>query len=279
MEIVHLPTQFAFQIEEQTPVKSPKLRIFDLLEKSGSADQFFPATEFYNEEWLLRIVLDWFATRGIVSHPLTFSPGCRWFSEGLIPSQFIARFRGDPLAENWTHADGIIGHFEVGRSGRADISLIPSVRHLVIVEAKLFSRLSSGVTNARYFNQAARYVASMAEMLARANWKPYKVSRLGFYVIAPQSKIAARNFWRLTDPQHIRKIVERRVAEYRGEKDRWFKDWFLPCLDRLKIKCLSWESIIKKIDVKDPLYGKELKAIYDECLYWAQPELNDSRCA
>lgn len=141
MEIVYLPRKYAMQMEKQSSLKLPKQRIFDLLGKSGSMDQLFPATELYNEGWLLRIVLDWFATRGIARHPLTFSPGCRWFSEGLIPSQFIARFRGDSLAESWTHADGIIGHFEVGRSGKADISLAPSARHLVITEAKLFSRL------------------------------------------------------------------------------------------------------------------------------------------
>jgi hypothetical protein len=29
----------------------------------------------------------------------------------MVPSAFRASERGDKLAESWTHADGVIGHF------------------------------------------------------------------------------------------------------------------------------------------------------------------------
>ncbi|MCH7876577.1 MAG: hypothetical protein IH965_14945 [Gemmatimonadetes bacterium] len=46
------------------------------------------------------------ADRYAVPHPFALMPRARWYSEALLPSQFLKRFRGDPLAEGWTHADG-----------------------------------------------------------------------------------------------------------------------------------------------------------------------------
>ena len=77
----------------------------------------------YNEGWLLRVVLDWFSRHKIPNHLLNFQVNARWFSEALLPLVFLARHRGDPLAENWTHADGVVGHFTIGDQGKADLSL------------------------------------------------------------------------------------------------------------------------------------------------------------
>ena len=94
--------------------------VADLLKRCESNDNVCPPTDLYNEGWLLRIILDWFSRQKPSSHELSFSQGCIWFSEALLPSQFLARFRGDPLSESWTHADGIIGHIRIGRDGKAD---------------------------------------------------------------------------------------------------------------------------------------------------------------
>jgi hypothetical protein len=103
---------------------------------------------------MLRLVLDWFATTGHQGHPLSFQSGARWDSEALLPSQFLARHRGYPLAESWTHADGVVGHFLL-RPGRGDLSLKPGARQLVVTEAKMFSGLSVRTTRAKDFDQAA----------------------------------------------------------------------------------------------------------------------------
>lgn len=143
--------------------------ISEMLGRCGTPNQTFPATELYNETWMLRLVVDWFSRNKVPDNPLNFSKDCRWFSEGQIPTQFQPTSRKDKLGEAWTHADCVIGHFEVGHTGKTDIQLSKNASHLVCIEAKIFSKLSPGVSNARYYNQAARYVACMAEMLYRAN--------------------------------------------------------------------------------------------------------------
>ena len=144
-------------------------RIVSMLRSCDSAAPLFPPTELFGEGWLLRLFLDLFSTHRVDNHPLSFSQRARWFSEALLPSAFLPRYRGDPLAESWTHADGVIGHFHIGHVGRADLSLSHDASQFIVLEAKMFSKLSSGVTHARYFDQAARTVACMAEVLRRAN--------------------------------------------------------------------------------------------------------------
>jgi len=60
---------------------------------------------------------------------------------------------------------------------------------LIIIEGKMFSRLSAGITNAKYYNQAARAVGCMAKVLCIANSYPAKMKSLAFYLIALQSQI------------------------------------------------------------------------------------------
>jgi hypothetical protein len=54
----------------------------------------------------------------------------------------------------------------------------------------MFSVLSSGVTRATYFDQAARNVACIAEVLFRAKREPAKMGVLGFFVLAPDEQIS-----------------------------------------------------------------------------------------
>jgi hypothetical protein len=240
--------------------------VSDLLWHCDSSEGVFPATELYSEGWLLRLVLDWFFKQTPSDHPLSFSNTCKWFSEALIPSQFLARYRGDRLAETWTHADGIIGHIKIGRDRKTDATMRSDASHLVITEAKIFSKLSRGVTNASYFNQAARYAACIAELLHRANRNSDNLTRLGLYVLAPAETIGYGWFDRYLDKADIRQRVEKRVQAYEGEKDRWFEGWFLPTLERLEITSLSWESILDYIGSVDLAFSVSLNEFYQKCL-------------
>ena len=147
-------------------------RIKAMLEACEAGDPSFPPNVLFNESWLLRIILDWFEGHGGDRYPLSLLPGARWFSEAWLPSAFLPRYRGDRLAESRTHADGVIGHFTVGDPGTAGLNLLPDARQLVVIEGKLFNRLSAGVKNAPYFDQAARSVACVAEILRRAGASP-----------------------------------------------------------------------------------------------------------
>ena len=245
-------------------------RIHAMLQAADEGHAPFPPTIFFNENWLLRIVLDWFSGHNVGEPSLTFADGARWFSEALLPSAFLPRHRGDPLAESWTHADGVIGHFEIGASGKGDLGLLPGASQFVVLEGKVFSRLSAGVKNARYFDQAARNVACIAEVLHRAGCQP-KGQALGFYVLAPDSQIRAGVFAAEVDAGSIRQKVQRRVSEYEGERDEWLAKWFLPALERTHIGCVGWENVIATITKADPKAGEAVNQFYQKCLQFNRP--------
>jgi hypothetical protein len=240
--------------------------IRELLSLAHTGGRLFPATIFYNEGWLLRLVLKWFERRQSQDHPLSFDTGARWFSEALLPSQFFTA----PRAEGWTHADGLIGHFTIGALAVADAQLIEPARQFVVTEAKLFSRLSTGVTNARYFDQAARNVACVAEVLSRQKRKAITFSSLRFIVIAPREQINFGYFGEALSKESIRQKVSRRVGEYSAPegdgKRKWFDEWFSPTLEKIDINLLDWEAIVAFVQAKDESFGSKLAEFYDHCL-------------
>jgi len=242
-------------------------RISTLLERSGGPDKNFPPTDLYNEGWMLRLVLDSLSFNPGVDHDLAFATTDKWYSEALLPSAFLARVRGDKLAESWTHADGVIGDFVIGAYRAGDLSLAKGASRILVTEAKMFSKLSSGVKNASYFNQAARNVACIAEVIRRAQIPPSKFANIGFYVIAPESQIKDGVFTEYMAPEKIRNIVKQRVSEYEEpEKNSWFEEWFIPTMDKIQIRDISWEEIISLIDQFDSTYGADINAFYEKCL-------------
>lgn len=251
--------------------------VSDLLKRCNSDENVFPPTDLYNEGWLLRIILDWLSKQRPSDHALSFSDGCKWFSEARLPTQFKATSRKDPLYETWTHADGVIGHIDVGGVGKTDTSLAIDATHLAVTEAKMFSRLSPGVKNASYFNQAARYAACIAELLSRANRNPLEFNRLGLYVLAPEETIGCGWFDKPLDKTDIKQRVEKRIQAYEGNKDQWFEEWFLPALSKLDVQSLSWESILEYIDSFDSALTNVFRNFYQKCLAFNMPVNQSNR--
>ena len=246
-------------------------RIAELLSMSDGPGRVFPATDLYNEGWMLRLVLDWFSRTPDCNCELQFLDGSGWYSEALLPSAFLARKRGDRLAESWTHADGVIGHFSIGENGAEDLSLKYGAKQFVVTEAKMFSKLSAGVTKAKYFNQAARNVACMAEIAKRAGITPSSFEDIAFYVVAPKSRIDEDVFSEYMTAGNIRDVVRRRVSEYEEpEKENWFKEWFLPTLEVAKLRCISWEEILTVISEHRGDDGQSLDGFYAKCLEFNQ---------
>src|SRR5262245_12267215 len=194
-------------------------RIKAMLEACEEGKPAFPPNTLFNETWLLRIVMDWFERHGGDRYPMSLLPGARWFSESWLPSPFLPRFRGDRLAESRTHADGVIGHFVIGEPGTAGLSLPGDARQFVVIEGKLYNRLSTGVKNAPYYDQAARSVACIAEALRRAGRQPSSMDDLAFLIVAPQARIDDGVFAWDTTLDAIRRKVRRRVEDYAGERD------------------------------------------------------------
>ena len=153
----------------------------------------------------------------------------------------------------------------------ADASLAKDAAQFIVTEAKLFSPLAPGVTHARYFDQAARNVACIAEMLCRAERHPEQLSSLGFFVLAPAEQIGERKLFNsLLSKESIKEKVKRRVDEYVGsreeeQKGQWLQNWFTPTLEHVEVTAISWEEIIKIIREKDARFGAELLSFYNEC--------------
>lgn len=238
-------------------------RIAAILATCDTDTPLLPPTTLYNEGWLVRLVVDWFATQRVPGHPLDFSAGSRWFSEAWLPTPF-PRAKGRP-GEGWTHADALVGHFTIGTGGKAAASLRRDATHLVVLEAKLRSGLSKGVHHAPYYDQAARTVACMAELFQGVQRRPENATRIGFYVLAPKSRIALGVFEGAMDRAALTATVAQRGAQY-GDAEEWHQQWFLPLMERIDLGVLAWEDVIATIRQHDASAGDCLDAVYTRCL-------------
>ena len=252
-------------------------QIINMLQTCDTDHGVLPPTEVYNEGWMLRLILDWFSRQPASAHQLSFEKSARWYSELLLPSQFLPRYQRDPQAEAYTHADGAIGHFSVNRSGKGDIDLHSDAKQFVVVEAKIFSRLSKGIKNFENYDQAARTTACIAETLFLRQGQISDISRLGFYVVAPENQLKFEpTFQTFLEKDSIRIKVQKRIKAYSDPtdtetKNKWFQTWFLPTLECIDIQCLTWEEIISHIRSNDRHHGDALSEFYEKCLALNQP--------
>jgi hypothetical protein len=251
-----------------------------MLRRAGTDDPLFPPTILFNEGWMLRLVLA-AHEKGINCLPFPFLPGSSWYSEAQLPSKFLPRFQGDPLAEAWTHADGLVGSFEFLDGTKTGIRLAPRARQLVVIEARMFSPLSPGTKNGPQFDQTARTIACMATLLWDCGKPIESYESLGFYLLAPREQIDAEVFKEMLDKREIAKKVRIRIVAYRSdprydELRRWSGAAFLPLLNRMEVRDLSWEDVIEKLDETDPSLGMTVGRFYDSCLLYNRRKAESS---
>ncbi len=240
--------------------------IHRLIDAAESEPANFPPTLLYNEGWLLRLVLDWYSRHKLTDHPLLFQHHATWFSEALLPSPFRPRHRGDIRAEARTHADGIVGHISVGSSAKADASLLDDATQFIVTEAKIYSPLSGGTRNAPTFDQAARNIACITELLFRGKLPPSQMTSLAFFVVAPEAQIKTGVFAQKLDKAAIEAAVQARAEAFSSELGGWVDEWFFPTLEVIRIEALSWESLIRDTASNDPEAFQSLQAFYERCL-------------
>ncbi len=238
--------------------------ISEILGRCGTDSSVLPPTQLYNEGWLLRLVLDWLDRHRGFEHPLSFMPGARRYSEALLPSRFLPRTRGDGLAEWYTHADGVIGHFDIASGVRGNAKLRAGAEQLIVIEAKLGSALSAGTKNAPDFDQAARNVACIAHMLTAAEIRPGMIRRLGFHVLAPRHQIDSGVFAELVTKPSVQHKVLARAQPYVGAHDAWYEQWFLPTVERIELGAMSWESVLDALPADEE--PDRIRDFYAQCL-------------
>ncbi len=239
-----------------------------------------PATVLYNEGWLLRLVLA-AMQRLDVEQPFRFQPDARWFSEALLTSPFLARARArsNRLSEKHTHADGVVGQFEIRKPTRTGLTLVNDTTQFIVCEAKMFSLLRESVGNAPEYDQAARTVACMAETVSQL-FKPDGVEKIdvGFYVLAPRQQIEARLFDDAVNEQSIEHKIDSRIEAYREvdpqrytELIGWKDAYLTPLLRRLVPRCVPWEELIESVRQKESQFGQDLRLFYERCLKENRP--------
>ena len=176
--------------------------ILQLLKNADQPGSNIPPTLLYNEGWMLRIILQEIKNKKIIHSDLSFQDNnVDWFSEALLPSPFKARTRGDKHSETWTHADGVVGKFNIGgQKNKGGLALKDSCDFFYVTEAKMYSKLSAGTTNSKNYNQAARYVACIAKLISEN--KTIQIDnfkKLGFYVLLPEEQIKKETFLSIFD--------------------------------------------------------------------------------
>ncbi len=245
--------------------------IAQLLRRAESKATPFPPTLLFEEGWMLRLVLQWFEIPNATGHALSFAPGARWFSEARLASPFPPKKRGDKRGEGYTNADAVIGHFGIGEIGKAELKLAADARQLIVVEAKMFSGLSKGTTHAPAYNQAARNVACIANLVNPEGRVPSGMPSTAFFVLAPREQIDAGVFAEFMDKASLERVVRERAEKYDPSKIDRLETWFLPALNAMRVDCLAWEDVVAFITSADRPFGADLEAFYNRCLKYNRP--------
>jgi len=248
-----------------------------LLEIAHTDSTVFPPTQLYNEGWMLRILLAIQAEEK-ECFPFSYHQRARWFSEAELNSPFLRRWRTtknrpkDELAEGHTHTDGAIGHFEFRPDTKTGLSLTEDSTQFVVVEAKMDSPLSPGVTNDPDYDQAARTVACMAWTIYESKRAVGDLLSLGFYVIAPEDQIKKGVFEEEMRKSSIEDKVRTRVNRYMNDVEKyeelqeWLKEFFIPTLECIDIGCVSWEDTIDKTN------NRSIWNFYEQCRKFNKPK-------
>lgn len=219
---------------------------------------------------MLRLVLS-AGAEGVSCLPFSFLPGSRWFSEVLLYSSFLPRSQADPLAEKWTHLDGVVGHFGFASATKTGLELTADSKQFVAIEAKMYSPLSRGTKNAPFYHQAARTIACMATTIERARKSVGEFESIGFYVVAPAEQISQGVFAEQMTHQSIVDNVHRRIEAYREDREHlsklqaWFQHAFDPLIERIDLRCWSWETAVDAIAAAKPDQGNVVKDFYKRC--------------
>ena len=246
------------------PLMNAVEHVTAMLSRCGTPAGVMPPTALFNEGWMLRLVLHWASHHPTSIEPLTFVEGSRWYSEALLPSRFRPRHRGDEAGEGHTHADGVIGHFQL-RGSRGDIELLTDARQLTVIEAKMASGLSGGTTRAKDFNQAARNVACIAHLVSSAAIPAVQMTRIGFVLLAPRARIDAGVFGAM-EKAAICEAVARRAEQFDADAVAWRQASFDTLMPSCTISALPWESVVTDIQAIDPSFGETLMDFYLKCL-------------
>ena len=205
----------------------------------------FPETLIFNEGWLLRLVLrEWLAgSGGSQLGFLPFPDGVTAYSEG----QLYTPFRGGSHPERNTHVDGIVGDFSITDT-KSGIVLKSDFRYVAAFEAKLFSRIESGVKNAPDFDQVSRTAACLINSILLAEPQASYSAHLVVLYAKDNRHINRAAYGRDCIEQNIsRRLQPFTATEERSAAIVRFSAGWKDVLERLQIHFFTWEEVLAGI--------------------------------
>jgi hypothetical protein len=238
-----------------------------ILRRANAEFSAVKPTDFYNEGWLTTFALA-LAAQGVDLFPFRFAETAKWGRELLFRSSFKPCHRRDQRGVGTTHADAVVGHFNIRARTKRGIQLARDATQFVVIEAKIKSPLGSRTKNAEGFDQAARSVACMACEIEKAPCSLQSLTSLAFFVISAKQYVEDHRS--LVTKESIREKVQRGIEQYEGQ-DRsthadWYEHCFGPLLDQVKVECRTWEDIVEQAKCDCLEDGEWFDAFYQECL-------------
>ena len=207
-------------------------------------------TIIYNEGWMIKLLVIESMIEKLEIGGIDFDrfTNKNWSSEALIASPFVDAKKN---REGYTHADIILGDFEIDYSERGEVKKKESAEILGIIEAKMGSNLSQSTTNAPDYNQASRNVCCLAHTTQNTDCETF------FIITAPQKTIDKYNFKEQT--AQIKTQIEKRFPLSGIDFDEKIRKK----VDECTIAIISYEEWIEKIinyEVKSLL-----SVFYEKC--------------
>jgi len=213
-------------------------------------------TEIYNEGWMTRLLVYISIKQKIkLLEYLDFSQIRNWTSEGLISSPFILAERN---REGYTHADMVLGDFQVNFKERGQIKVLDKAKLFGIIEAKMGSNLSQGTSYVKEYNQASRNLACIS-------YNSDNSCKTFFGVVAPEIMIKKHRIEKQIRKEFLIRQIKSRYKLSELTIDNELIDRVLKC----ETFVVSYENWISLLDGKDK---SNVKDFYNNCRIWNRLE-------
>lgn len=234
--------------------------LFEISKVNKNSPLFPPSLLIYNEGWLLRAIIQLWASSG---EGRGFSFSCpkeaALFSEAQLKTPFCK--------ETNTHADGIAGDFTIREGTKSGIDIKQDFKFLAVFEAKMYSGLAQKTTNIKNYTQVSRTIACMINEILRLKNLPDGSVSIHYVVLYPTDSELIIQPGQKYSKNVVRAEISSRLKDYKASGLNDFKKFnneWEKILDLIKIEFKTWEEIIKQIN------QAELETFYDKCKLYSK---------
>ncbi|MDR2811035.1 MAG: hypothetical protein LBB84_10875 [Tannerellaceae bacterium] len=235
------------------------MKLIQKIEALNALSEGINPTIVYNEGWMVRLLVMQSIEQKITIDNIDFGQFRKWTSEAQISSPFSgSELKKDNLNETRTHADVVIGDFDVNFDDNAGIRIKENAKIIGIIEAKMGSNLSQGTKNTEFknYNQVSRSICCLA-----FNVVPQDCSTFVF-VVAPKSTLEKHKISEQITNTEIKEQIRKRLEETESGKILDLEK-FNTKVKNCKVLAISFEEWIEKIDDKN--VKTKMSDFYDKC--------------